>query len=142
MLVKDMMSTKIVSVSPEETAAVAARLLARHNVGVLPVCTAEGKLRGVITDRDIILRCIAAEEDPNKMKVSEMMTRRVISVEPQENARVATDLMAREKIRRLPVEEHGKLVGIVSLGDFAAMPDFTTEAAEALCEISSNLKKT
>ena len=80
MLVKDVMSHRVVSVSPEESTAVAARLLARHNVGALPVCTAEGRLKGMVTDRDIVLRCVAADENPERMKVSEIMTRRVISV--------------------------------------------------------------
>ncbi len=141
MLVRDVMSQRVVSVAPEESAAVAARLLARYNVGALPVCTADGRLKGMVTDRDIVLRCVAAEEDPERMRVSELMTRRVISVGAQEPASAATRLMAREQIRRLPVEENGKLVGMVSLGDFATVPDFTAEAADALCEISENTRR-
>ena len=141
MLVKDVMSHRVVSVSPEESTAVAARLLARHNVGALPVCTAEGRLKGMVTDRDIVLRCVAADENPERMKVSEIMTRRVISVGEEEEAKIATELMAREQIRRLPVEKDGKVIGMVSLADFATVPNYTAEAAEALCEISSNNKK-
>ena len=141
MQVKDIMSQKVVSVSPEESAAVAARLLARYNVGALPVCSAGGRLRGLVTDRDIVLRCVAADEDPMRMKVSEIMTRRVISIGAEEDAAAATELMAREQIRRLPVEAQGKLVGMVSLGDFAAAPDFSAETAEALCEISARTKR-
>lgn len=95
----------------------------------------------MVTDRDIVLRCVAAEEDPERMRVSEIMTRRVISVGTQEPASTAAELMAREQIRRLPVEENGKVVGVVSLGDFAKAPDFTTEAASALCEISENTRR-
>lgn len=141
MLVKDVMSQRVVTVAPEESAAVAARLLARYNVGALPVCTSEGRLKGMVTDRDIVLRCVAAEEDPERTRVSEIMTRRVISVGAQEQASTATELMAREQIRRLPVEENGKVIGMVSLGDFAKAPDFKTEAANALCEISENTKR-
>ena len=141
MLVKDVMSHRVVSVSPEESTAVAARLLARHNVGALPVCTAEGRLKGMVTDRDIVLRCVAADENPERMKVSEIMTRRVISVGEEEEAKIATELMAREQIRRLPVEKDGKVIGMVSLADFATVPNYTAEAAGALCEISSNTKK-
>ena len=123
MLVKDVMSHRVVSVSPEESTAVAARLLARHNVGALPVCTAEGRLKGMVTDRDIVLRCVAADENPERMKVSEIMTRRVISVGEEEEAKIATELMAREQIRRLPVEKDGKVIGMVSLADFATVPN-------------------
>lgn len=66
MQVKDLMEGSVVSVTPDETAAEAARLLARHNVGSLPVCGEDGGLRGVVTDRDIVLRCVAIEEDPAK----------------------------------------------------------------------------
>lgn len=107
----------------------AARLLARYNVGALPVCGTDGRLRGMVTDRDIVLRCVAAEEDPQRTKVADIMTRRVFSVEPQTSAKTATELMAREQIRRLPVEQDGKLIGMVSLGDFAKAPDYSTEAA-------------
>lgn len=141
MQVKDVMTDKIVSISPDESAAVAARLLSRYNVGALPVCNDDGRLRGMVTDRDIVLRCVAADEDPNETKVADIMTRRVVSVEAEDEARVATDLMAREQIRRLPVEEGGRLIGMVSLGDFATMPNFTMEAAETLSEISGNMRK-
>lgn len=141
MKVKDVMSTGIVTVSPDESAAVAARLLSRHNIGALPVCTKEGKLRGIVTDRDIVLRCVAAEDDPNSVKVSEIMTRRIFSVDAQDSLQNASALMAREQIRRVPVEDHGKLVGMVSLGDFAKLPDYSTEAAETLSEISLNTRR-
>ena len=64
MQVRDLMSSSVVSIAPGESAALAARLLARHNIGSLPVCGTDGRLRGIVTDRDIVLRCVAAEEDP------------------------------------------------------------------------------
>lgn len=140
MQVKDIMSTKIVSISPNESATVAARLLSRYNIGALPVCSKEGHLRGMVTDRDIVLRCVASEDDPNSTKVSEIMTRRVISVDANESIQKATELMAKEQIRRLPVEQDGKVIGMVSLGDFAKVQNCTMEAAAALSEISSNVK--
>lgn len=141
MKVREVMSGNLVSVAPEESAAVAARLLSRYNVGSLPVCSREGKLRGVVTDRDIVLRCVAADEDPQTLRVAEVMTRRVFSVDAEESIEAASALMAREQVRRLPVEENGKVVGVVSLGDVAKLPDFTTEAGEALSEISINTRR-
>ena len=61
MQVKDLMSSGVISITPEENASLAARLIARHNIGALPVCSSDGKLRGILTDRDIVLRCVAAE---------------------------------------------------------------------------------
>lgn len=135
------MSTNVVCVEPNESAAVAARLLSRFNVGALPVCTKDGRLRGMVTDRDIVLRCVAADDDAQSVKVSEIMTRRIYSVDAQESIQNASALMARRQVRRLPVEEDGKLVGMVSLGDVAKLHDYTTEAAEALGEISKNTKR-
>lgn len=141
MKVKNVMSTNVICVEPNESAAVAARLLSRFNVGALPVCTKDGRLRGMVTDRDIVLRCVAADDDAQSVKVSEIMTRRIYSVDAQESIQNASALMARRQVRRLPVEEDGKLVGMVSLGDVAKLHDYTTEAAEALGEISKNTKK-
>ncbi len=140
MKVKDIMSPRIVSVTPEDSASVAARLLSRHNIGALPVCGKDGRLRGMVTDRDIVLRCVAADDDPSGVKVSEIMTRRVISVDAEDSLHRATDLMSHEQIRRLPVQSNGKLVGMLSLCDLAKLPNYSTEFSEALCEISSNLK--
>lgn len=135
------MSTNVICVEPNESAAVAARLLSRFNVGALPVCNKDGRLCGMVTDRDIVLRCVAADDDAQSVKVSEIMTRRIYSVDAQESIQNASALMARRQVRRLPVEEDGKLVGMVSLGDVAKLHDYTTEAAEALGEISKNTKR-
>lgn len=140
MEVQKIMSAKPISISGEESAAVAARLLSRHNIGALPVCSREGKLRGIVTDRDIVLRCIAPGEDPKHTPVSDIMTRRLVWVDSRDSCDTAARLMASRQIRRLPVQEDGKLVGMVSLGDLAKLRDFSTEAAEALSEISENIR--
>ena len=75
MRVKDCMSEAVVTITPEESAALAARLMTRHNLGVLPVCDYHGKLQGMVTDRDIILRCIAPEDDPAQTPVRDIMSR-------------------------------------------------------------------
>lgn len=139
MQVKDVMSHHVVSVAPDESVAVAARLLSRYNLGVLPVCTKDGKLRGLLTDRDIVLRCVAAEDEATGTRVSEIMTRRLISVPKDTGLHEAMRLMAREKVRRLPVVEEGRLAGMLSLGDAAKIPDYTMEAGQALGEISLNI---
>ena len=141
MQVKELMTPGVVCVSPEEPAAVAARLLARHNVGCLPVCGEHGMLRGMVTDRDIVLRCVAAEADPAKTTVGAIMTSRVLAVAPEADAREAAEIMAREQVRRLPVADHGKVVGMVSLGDMAEIDRYRMEAAACLCEICGNIKK-
>ena len=74
MRVRDLMNPSVVSITPEESAALAARLLSRHGLGALPVCGEDGSLRGIVTDRDIVLRCVAAEEDPAQTPVKQIMS--------------------------------------------------------------------
>ena len=142
MQVRDLMNPSVVSITPNESAALAARLLSRHNIGSLPVCAEDGRLRGIVTDRDIVTRCIAAEDDPAQTPVRDIMTRNCVVVSPDDDPREATRLMAAQQVRRLPVMENGKLVGMVSLGDLATCHAFDMEASKALSEISEQVKKT
>ena len=139
MQVKDLMNPSVVTIEPGSSAALAARLISRHNVGALPVCGEDRRLRGVVTDRDIVLRCIAAEEDPAQTPVRDIMTRSCTTVSPGDDCREATRLMSLHQVRRLPVVENGKLVGVISLGDVARSGRFDMEAAQTLCEISENI---
>jgi len=141
MLISDIMSANVVSITPEESSSLAARLLYRHNIGALPVCTPDGRLKGILTDRDIVLRCVAAENDPETTPVGEIMSKGVVSVGPGDDVRVATRIMAEEQVRRLPVLSNGKVVGMVSLGDMAKTHAYDMEASKALSEISANVKK-
>ena len=139
MQVKDLMNPSVVTVEPTASAALAARLISRHNVGSLPVCADGGRLRGVVTDRDIVLRCIATEDDPAQTPVRDIMTRGRATVSPDADCREATRLMSLHQVRRLPVVENGRLVGMISLADVARSGRFDMEAAQALCEISENI---
>ena len=141
MQVRDLMNPSVVSITPGESAALAARLLSRHNLGSLPVCGEDGGLRGIVTDRDIVLRCVAAEEDPGKTQVKDIMTRTCAVVSPEDDAREAARLMAEKQVRRLPVLEGNSVVGMVSLGDLARSHRCDMEAGKALSEISDNVNK-
>ena len=141
MRVSDIMSSQVVSITPDENAALAARLLQRHNIGALPVCSADGALRGIVTDRDIVTRCIAAESDPEQTKIREIMTRGIATVSPQDDVREATRLMAAEQVRRLPVVQGDQVVGMLSLCDMARHRAYDMEASKALSEISTNIRR-
>ena len=127
MQIRDCMSGAVVTIAPEESAALAARLLTRHNLGALPVCGYDGQLRGIVTDRDIITRCVAADQEPSRVPVADIMSRN-------------PETVAARQVRRLPVVEEGKLVGMLSLGDLARNRKLDMEAAAALSEISTNVK--
>lgn len=141
MRVSQIMNSNVVCVTPDESTTLAARLLNRHNIGSLPVCSLDGRLKGIITDRDIVLRCVASENDPNTTKVGEIMSRSVVSVSPDDDVGEAARIMAGDQIRRLPVIQDGRIVGMVSLGDMAKRHEFDVEAAKALSDISSNIKR-
>ena len=139
MEVRDLMNPSVVSIEPTSSAALAARLISRHNVGALPVCSGDRRLRGVVTDRDIVLRCVAAEEDPAQTMVRDIRTRNCATVAPGDDCREASRVMSVQQVRRLPVVEDGKVVGMISLGDLARSHRYDMEAAQALSEISENV---
>ena len=139
MKVRDIMNKHPVHISPAESAEAAARTLAHYNIGALPVCGADGKLCGMVTDRDLVVRGVAAGRLPNKTQVREVMTNSVLYVQPDMEAGVAAHLMGRQQIRRLPVVGDGKLCGIISLGDLAKTEESIMDAADALADISENI---
>ena len=139
MTVQELMNPKVITIEPTASAALAARLLSRYNVGSLPVCTADRKLRGIVTDRDIVLRCVAVEDDPAQTPVRDIMSRAPATLSPTQDVHAAALSMAAHQVRRMPVVENSRLVGIVSLGDLAKSRRYDMEAAQALSEISENI---
>lgn len=104
------------------------------NVGAIPIVD-QNKLVGMITDRDIVLRCVA-EKHPASSKVSDIMSKQLVTVTKETTTREAVKLMADHQIRRLPVVDGDKLIGIISLGDFAVEQLTDEQAGRALTEIS------
>ena len=141
MRLRELMTKEVVRIHPEETAAVAARALQRYNIGAMPVCGGDGKLCGMVTDRDLVTRCLAAGKDPRYTKIRDMMTTHLVTAPPDMDATEAAALMGSAQIRRLPVLENGRLCGMVSLGDLALSRETEGEATEALTQISSNLSR-
>ena len=139
MKVQEVMTPKVIRISPEETAAVAARTLTHYNIGVLPVCGGDGNVCGMLTDRDIVTRCLATGHRPEDTPVRAIMTNTVISARPDMDVTVAASLMARRQVRRLPVVESGRLCGMISLGDLSRNEDTAPDAADALAEITGNV---
>ena len=140
MKVRELMTPHVIRIHPEEPVAVAARTLTRYNIGALPVCEGDGQLCGVVTDRDLVIRCLAAGKDPAATRVREVMTGGVVAAAAEMDAAVAAHLMGHRQVRRLPVVENGRLCGMLSLGDLAAREENALDAADALTEISENLR--
>ena len=141
MKLRDVMTSSVVKIHPDETVAVAARALERYNIGALPVCGNDGRLCGMVTDRDLVTRCLASNRQPEKTKVRDVMTGNVISAMPDMDTGAAAHLMGRQQIRRLPVVENGKLCGMVSLGDLANREECCYDAGDALTAICDNISE-
>ena len=140
MKLRQIMTDRVISIHPEESVAVAARMLTQYNVGALPVCDHEGRLRGLVTDRDIVIRCLASGNDPATTPIRQVMTTGLVCAEGNMSTADAARLMAQRQIRRLPVVEGTTLRGMVSLADLAGNPETAWDAADALEGISSNIR--
>ena len=141
MKLREIMTNPVVRIHPEETVAVAARMLEHNNIGALPVCGSDGRLCGMVTDRDLVTRCLAAGKSPQTTIVREVMTTKIYVGRSDMEVSLAAGLMGREQIRRLPVMENGRLCGLVSLGDLARKEESSYDAADALGEISSMVSR-
>ena len=141
MKIREVMTDSVIKIHPDESVAVAARTLTRYNIGMLPVCGSDGNLCGVVTDRDLVTRCLAPNRLPENTRVRDVMTAGVVSVKPDMDTGTAAHLMGRQQIRRLPVVENGRLCGMVSLGDLANREECNPDAADALGDICSNISE-
>ena len=116
--VRDAMTENPRSIGASTSVVEAARLMREQDIGSLPI-TDDEKLVGMITDRDITTRVVAEAADPTSTSVEDVYSRDLVSVEPDEDLDEALQLMARHQVRRLPVVENGRLVGIVAQADIA-----------------------
>ena len=116
--VRDVMTPSVRTVSPSQSLAEAAEVMKGEDVGAVPVVE-EGRLAGIVTDRDIVIRAVADRRDPQTVKVEEVASRDLVTVEPEQDLDQALALMARHQVRRLPVVEQGQLVGMLAQADVA-----------------------
>lgn len=139
MKVSELMTKNIACVEPTTTLVETAQLMQKHNVGSIPVCDQSGVV-GIVTDRDIVVRNVAHATNPQTTSVRDVMSTEVSFVTPDTEINEVSRIMAEKKIRRLPVVENNKVIGIVSLGDISTDVRFDAEASAALTEISTPSK--
>ncbi|ALA69299.1 hypothetical protein GT50_03175 [Geobacillus stearothermophilus 10] len=132
--VRDVMSTDVQYCTPLDNLYEVAVKMRDFNVGAIPIVD-DGRLVGMITDRDIVVRGMA-EKRPGSTAVTEVMSRDLVTLSPDDSVQKAADMMAHHQIRRLPVVENGRLVGIISIGDLATNRYSDERAGRALSEIS------
>ena len=120
MRIREIMKTgsELVTCATSDFVTVAAKKMEEHDVGTVLV-TSKGKLKGIVTDRDLVLHVIAEGRDPGKTKLSEVMRVDLVVGKPDWDLSEATHVMAEKRVRRLPIERNGRLAGFVSLSDLA-----------------------
>jgi len=138
MKVKDVAIKETYCASPTMSLTEISAMMKRHGVGAMPVCN-EGRLVGMITDRDIVISCVAAGRDASACQAKEFMTSNPVSISPDTGIiEEAARIMSKEQVRRLPVLEEGCLMGMLSLGDVAmALQGNDSLVAETLRKIST-----
>lgn len=133
--IRELMTEGPRTATPEDDVATVARWMRDEDAGALPVVEGD-RLVGMLTDRDVVVRVVAEGRDPASTRVGEVASRRLVTIDPQQDADEALRLMAQHQVRRLPVvEEDGKLVGVVAQADMAREAD-PTSVGEAVDRIS------
>jgi CBS domain-containing protein len=140
MNVSEIMTTNVATAEPDSTLEEIATMMKDENVGAIPVVDGD-ELVGIVTDRDIVVRCIAEGKDPSECEVEEIVSEDLETVSPDDDVRRAAEIMQRKQIRRLPVcDEDGKLVGMLSLGDIAVKQGNDGVSGETLEQVSQGVK--
>ena len=120
MKVKDCMCNDVCCVKPETKIEKVAKLMSKKHIGCIPVCDSNNCICGIVTDRDLILRCIACDKDTKQTPVSDIMTCNVCTCSEDDDMTNAETKMGQNQIRRLPVcDNQNRLVGILTLGNIA-----------------------
>jgi CBS domain-containing protein len=118
--IKEVMSSDVRTCEPDATVVDVAKVMAKEDVGPIPVVEG-GRLVGLVTDRDLVVRVLAEGKDPKTTKVGEIASRDLVTVSPDEDLDQALKLLAQHQVRRLPVVEGDRVVGIVAQADVARL---------------------
>jgi CBS domain-containing protein len=131
--IREVMTKDPATVTGEDTVLDAAKAMRDGDFGAIVVVNDGGEPRGILTDRDIVVRCIADDKIPAGTKVGEAFTTEPTTLSPDQSLDDAVDALRESNVRRLPVVEDGRVVGIISIGDLAEARD----EKSALADISS-----
>ncbi|MBD0290136.1 MAG: CBS domain-containing protein [Thermoleophilia bacterium] len=120
--IRDVMTANPTACQPSTTVADAAKVMANEDVGPVPIVQ-EGRIVGIVTDRDLVVRVLAEGRDPHSTTVGDIASSDLVTVTPETELSAALSLMAQNQVRRLPVVEGEQLVGIVAQADVARAAD-------------------
>ena len=135
MRIKELMAKTVWTCRDHEPMSTVAGLMWEHDIGAVPVLGADGSLVGIVTDRDLCMAAYFTGEPLAKIPVERSMSKTVFTVTPEQDVAAAEEIMRSKRVRRLPVIERGKIVGMISLGDLARAAqrrkEITTEEVDA-----------
>lgn len=144
MNVKECMNTNVCYCTPGTKISEVAKLMKMNHIGCIPVCNDSKEVVGLVTDRDIILRSVACDKDANTTPVSDIMTCNVCCCDCNNDVTEATNLMSELQVRRIPIVEENKIIGILTLGDIVNETKVgnkqTEETFGHICNCSHNPK--
>ena len=132
---RELMTPDPTCVKEDETLVDAARKMRDLDVGALPICGSDDRLKGMLTDRDIVVKCLAQGGDPNTATAGDLAEGKPVTVGADDDVRVALEMMQKHQVRRLPVIDDHKLVGIISQADVARELS-AGQTGETVAEIS------
>lgn len=139
MKVRDAMTERVAAATPDTTLREIAGMMKAGDTGAIPVVD-DGELLGIVTDRDIVLRCVAEGHDSSEITAEEIVSEDPETIDPESDLDEAIQLMAMKQIRRLPVVDKGQLVGMLSIGDIAVKRGDPEETGRALKDVSQGVK--
>jgi CBS domain-containing protein len=137
-LVRHVMTSDPTTLRPDRSAADAAGLMEQYDIGAIPLVDEAGRLCGIVTDRDLVLRVLSRERDPKATALGDIATRATVTTTPDAGIADARHLMAEHRIRRLPVVKEERLVGMVALGDLAVADESKRSVGEVLDRVSES----
>ena len=140
MRVSEIMTKDVATADLETSLEEIATLMKEENVGAIPVLDDDGDLAGIITDRDIVIRCIAEGKDVTECRAQDVLSENCEIASPEMDVKEASQLMASRQIRRLPVVEDGRLIGMLSIGDVAVKTANDKMSGDALEKVSQGVK--
>lgn len=145
------MARKVLTTSPNTTVAKAAKMMANRGVGSIIIVKAK-KPAGILTERDLLMKVVSTDLKPSKVRVGKIMSTPILLIKPSEDITQAARIMAKNKLRRLPVVERGKLIGIITASDITAVSPELIEVMgrsdvlareaveESVCEVCGEVK--
>jgi len=136
MIVKEIMTRSVKTVRPEDTVKVAAQVMNEHRIGSLVVVSGTGEVVGILTERDILANVVATGKSADDVKISDIMTPNIVTITSNKTLEEAADVMTENKIKKLPVVEEGRLVGIVTASDLIAYEKDLIKKVSVLLAIS------